>query len=143
MCKIRCGKIYPALQGLSGAGGRKNESAPHRMRIRAPVGLEHPVSAQAQGGGLETLQSLQTLRLLLMAGGLVSVSVLNHTLHLHMSQPSSPFPLTVTMRILKSVSSLSLLQILKCFAVKNDSGGRSQGRGREDIGVLELAISRV
>lgn len=43
-----------------------------------------------------------------------------------MSQPSSPFPLTVTMRILKSISSLSLLQVLKCFEMKNGSGGRSQ-----------------
>lgn len=40
----------------------------------------------------------------------------------------------MTMRILKSISSPSLLQILKCFEVKNGSGGRSQGRGREDIG---------
>lgn len=51
-----------------------------------------------------------------------------------MSQPSSPFPLTVTMRILKSISLPSLLQILKCFKMKNGSGGRSQGRGREDMG---------
>ena len=51
-----------------------------------------------------------------------------------MSQPSSPVPLTVTMRILKSISLPSLLQILKCFKMKNGSGGRSQGRGREDMG---------
>lgn len=54
--------------------------------------------------------------------------VLSHTVHLHMSQPSSPFPLTVTMRILKSISSPSLLHRLQCFEMKNGSGGRSQDR---------------
>ena len=44
------------------------------------------------------------------------------------------FHTTVTMRILKSISLPSLLQILKCFKMKNGSGGRSQGRGREDMG---------
>lgn len=44
------------------------------------------------------------------------------------------FPLTVTMRILKSISSLSLLQTLECFEMKNDSGVRSQGRDRKDVG---------
>ena len=37
------------------------------------VGLEHPESSQAQGGGLEMLHSLQILRLLPEAGGLVLV----------------------------------------------------------------------
>lgn len=44
------------------------------MFIGAPVGLGHPESSQAQGGGLESLQSLQALRLLPEAGGLVSVA---------------------------------------------------------------------
>lgn len=46
---------------------------PHTGCLLVPSLLEHPVSLQAQGGGLETLQSLPTLRLLLVAGGLVLV----------------------------------------------------------------------
>lgn len=48
-------------------------SQPHQHVCQHRVGLGHPVSFRAQGGGLDTLQTRLTLTWLLAAGGLESV----------------------------------------------------------------------
>lgn len=119
--------VTPALElSLAPAG-----EAPRGCSVAPRPGqsIRQPWSTRRRPGHASEPAGRQTA---LGAGGW---SVLSHTRHLHMSQPSSPFPPTVTMRILESISSLSLFQInTQCFEMKNGPGGRSQGRGAEDAG---------
>lgn len=97
----------------------KDESAPHRMFIRAPVGLEHPQKAHKHREEAWKHFKAWVDTQIASWGRRISIGGLSQP---HTSPPYVSalftFPLTVTMRILKSISLPSLLQIPKCFKMK-------------------------
>lgn len=100
-------------------------SQPRRVWIPGGAGASEKLLGTGRGLGLTS----KTADTQTAASGMSSTT---HFTSICLS--SSPFPLTVTMRILKSISSLCLLQILKCFEMKNGPGERSQDRGRAGRG---------
>lgn len=93
---------FPVTRELELSLGPAGEgwAAPRGVLCSCP-----PPQARARGGGLDARQSRRAGRLLRGRGG--GWSALGATRHLHLPRPSSPLPPTVTMRILKSIRSLS------------------------------------